>query len=319
MTNNNNNNNIIWLAKNYKKGIGDVKKKLVLLLMAFAIITSSYDSIYASADTNDKTIGVEIVGNYSKWNDLSDLRAPYNIGKGITAEISNNNKGWKTKFYLKDETVHENDFKGVSLGGNDDDYLDAVDLFIYAGHGIRPNYYGAVDYSLALNPSKGGKYAKQSEMFVGNGNLEWLVTFTCNFLASKDKDRIGHMSKGVHSICGYMDTIFLTDDMGKVFIKKLKSGMSVKQAFFETSKETRPSQRVIDAAAEAVVIGNAIVGLPAYVGNELANRINRKTAAVFTTKKNADDRIWGYGNTASDPEKYSNKTKDKYLFYTYVY
>lgn len=186
-----------------------MKKKIVSLLMSLVVLTSFSIKVNASEDKDDKTIGVEVVGNYSKWDDLPDLRAPYKIGSGITSEISNDKKGWKTKFYLKDETVQESDFKGVSLGGNDKNYIDAVDLFIYAGHGVTPGNYGAKDYSFALNPSKGAKYAKQSEMFLGNGNLEWLVTFTCNFLKGSDKDRIGHMSRGTHAIWSILQRILM--------------------------------------------------------------------------------------------------------------
>ena len=76
---------------------------------------------------------------------------------------------------------------------------------------------------------------------------------------------------------------------------------------------------MVDAAAEAVRVGAQVVGMPADIGNFLADMINKKTAAVFTTEKNANDRIWGYGTTASDPKKYSDKTKKKYLFYRYEY
>ena len=305
-----------------RKDIINVKKKIVCILMTCIMITVLVNVICASEDKDDKTIGVEIVGNYSKWNgDLKNLKAPYKIGNGITSIVSRDLKGWKTKFYLKDETVQENDFKGVSLGGNDNKYIDAVDLFIYAGHGVIPNDHGAKDYSFALSPSKGGKYAKQSEMFIGNGNLEWLVTFTCNFLSSKDKDRIGHMARGVHSICGFEDAILLTDDMGEVFIKKLKSGMSVKQAFFETAKETKPRRGV--KYEDAINIGAAVAGCPAGgecimdMANNIINLVDKKKVGCFTTEKNVNDRIWGYGKTASDPKKYNSKTKDKYKLYSY--
>lgn len=212
----------------------------------------------------------------------------FNIANDFASEFSNNNKKWTVKYKYLNNTVWETDFKGASLGGKDDKYADNVDLLIYSGHGLKPGGHGSSDYAFALNGKHNSKYAKQPEMYLGNRDLEWLVTFTCNFLESKNLNTIGHMAKGIHAICGFETTVILTPDMGSVFAKKLKKGYSVKEAFFATAKETRIWYK------------------------------SGGTAGVFTTKNNADDRIWGYGVTASDPQSYS-KNKSGYVLYSYKY
>nr|MCR5186882.1 DUF6345 domain-containing protein [Clostridia bacterium] len=266
------------------------------------VITVYQVDVFASKDQDDydnRRIAVEYAGYYDTWGgDLDNLKSPADISNGIVDELKGSPKGWKIKYVKSDYSVWETDFKGVSIGGHDNEYADSVDMLIYTGHGVKPKHHGATDYSFALNTYKNTRYAKQSEMYLGNGDLEWLVTFTCNFLASKDLDKIGHMSKGLHAICGYESSVILTPHMGRIFLEKLKRGISVKEAFFATSLECR-------------------VGI-----DKIINKKGENVAGVFTTKKNENDRLWGFGDTASDPLSYSkdnNKIKSKYKLCTYDY
>lgn len=260
-----------------------LKALLGLILITFA----SSISVKADGDGNAREIGVECVGNYSSWSDLDNLESPYKIGNDFADAFQNDKKNWTVKFRYMDSLVEEKDFRGASLGGNDNQIADNVDLLIYSGHGLTPGSHGAKDYSFALNTKYDTKYAKQSEMYLGNRDLEWLVTFTCNFLASKNMKKIGHMAKGIHAICGFETGVVLTPHMGSVFASKLKKGYSVKESFFATANETRVW----------------------YSGG---------TAGVFTTTKNANDCLTGYGKVASDPEDYS-KNSSGYILYSYNY
>lgn len=262
--------------------------RIITLMLITVISVAQFQNVKADNDNGAREIGIECVGNYSTWNDLDDLGSPLNIADDFAEAFSNNNKKWKVSYNFKNNVVWETDFRGASLGGRDSTYADNVDLLIYSGHGLKPKGHGSDDYAFALNSKQKSKYAKQSEMYLGNRDLEWLVTFTCNFLASKDLNKIGHMAKGIHAICGFETTVILTADMGSVFAKKLKKGYSVKEAFFGTAKDTRIWYK------------------------------SGGTAGVFTTTKNEKDRIWGYGTTASDPKNYS-KNKSGYILYSYKY
>lgn len=189
----------------------------------------------------------------------------------------------------KNSKTTVNIFKAKSLGGNDYQYADDVDLLFYAGHSLKPKYHGATDYSFALDYNKSKKYAKQSEMYLGNRDLEWLVTFSCNFCKGGLKS-VGHLAKGIHSVCGYSTGVILVPTMGKTMVAKLKKGVTVKEAFFATANETQPWN----------------------------DEVNTRIASVFTAKSCANDCIWGYGKVASDPKSYS-VDPSLYVMYQYNY
>ncbi|MBU5477662.1 hypothetical protein KQI69_00410 [Eubacterium sp. MSJ-13] len=265
-------------------------KKLFILVFACLIVLSGPAYVSADSDGNTCSVGIATVGKYTDWDDLDDLEAPSSIANDIYENFkSGQAKKWSVGFLLTNTGVFENVFKGKSLNGQDDLYADNVDLLFYSGHGLKPNKHGAGNYySFALDYKKGKHYAKQTEMYLGNKDLEWFVTFTCNFL-NGGLSSVGHMAKGVHSICGYTTTTLLVSNMGSVMCNKLKKGISVKEAFFATADETQP-------------------------WSDFHNR----QAAVFTTKDCAADRIWGYGSQAEDPKPYSDAPKD-YVMYYYRY
>lgn len=267
-------------------------KKILCVVFVLSMITSCiYNSKVALADSDGNTceVGIAVVGNYSYWDDLDNLQAPTKIGNSIYNSFkSGNAKKWNIGFQSYDAMLKVECFKGKSLGGSDHLFADDVDLLFYAGHGLTPGSHGADDYSLALSYDKKKHRANQSDMFLGNKDLEWFITFTCNFCKGS-MSQLGHMAKGLHALCGFSTGVCLTSDMGSVISEKLKKGVSVKEAFFATAKETQPWK----------------------------DKLNSRKACVFTTKDCADDRIWGYGSVASDPKAYSANSSG-YVKYTYI-
>lgn len=265
-----------------------IRVKWLVFLFLLGFFTMVNTSICkADSDGNICQVGVVGVGHYSYWDDLSNLNAPTKIGESICNAFKNGKaKKWGIGFRLYDEKADIDTFKAKSLGGDDSRWADDVDLLFYSGHGLKPGKHGATDYSFALNYDKGKHRAKQSQMYLGNKDLEWFVTFTCNFCNGSMK-QIGHMAKGLHAVCGFSTSVILTSDMGKVMAGKLKKGISVKEAFFATAKETQPWKD-----------------------------FSKRTACVFTTRSCANDRIWGYGNVAADPQPYSSKPS-LYVMYSY--
>lgn len=266
-------------------------KSIMVYILVFVMIGfQKPEKIFADSDGDSCEVGIAVVGNYSYWDDLSNLDAPTNIGDSIyDAFKSGKAKDWKIGFRSYNQEVDINLFKAKSLGGSDNKFADNVDLLFYSGHGLKPGYHGATDYSFALCYHQGKHRAKQGEMYLGNKDLEWLVTFTCNFCKGSNSE-IGRMAKGLHSICGFSTGVVLTSNMGEVMCSKLKSGVSVKEAFFATAHETQPWK------------------------DQWSNR----TACVFTTSSCANDRIWGYGKVAKDPVPYT-KNSSGYVKYSYDY
>lgn len=266
-------------------------KKMLCIVFALSILISSLNNskiALADSDGNTCEVGIAAVGNYSYWDDLNNLSAPTKIGDSIYKAFNGNAKKWKIGFCSYDAMVTVDEFRGKSLGGYDHLYADNVDLLFYIGHGLTPNTHGAKDYCFALCYDKKEYRANQSEMFLGNKDLEWFITFTCNFCKGS-MSKLGHMAKGLHALCGFSTGAILTSNMGSVISAKLKRGVSVKEAFFATAKETQPWK----------------------------DKIYSRVANVFTTKSCANDRIWGYGNVASDPKAYS-ADPSKYVKYSYT-
>lgn len=267
-------------------------KKLVTCVLICIVIYNLSICVYADTDGDLVEVGIECIGDYSEWDDLDDLSSPIYIANDIySAFRAGNAKGWRIQYMNLNNMVRETDFKGKSLGGYDHFYADDVDLLFYSGHGLSPNAtfsHGAKVNSLAMNNQKNSYYAKQNQMYLGNQDLEWFVTFTCNFL-NASMDEIGSMAKGVHCICGMETGVYLYPTQGKIMSDKLKRGISVKEAYFATLEETA----IFDWG-------------------------QKQTAAVFTTRSCANDRIWGYGTQGADPESYSNN-KSIYIKYRYTY
>lgn len=255
-----------------------------LLIMVGIIANPNFAS--ADRDGNECSVGIETVGNYSAWSDLNDLSSPADIGNDIEKAFKKA-KAWKIGYVRKNNGVGVSNFKGASLGGNDGDYADNVDLLFYSGHSLKPKKHGASDYSFALNTYGKKHYAKQGEMRLGNKDLEWFVTFSCNFL-NGDMKKVGRLAKGLHAVCGFKTDMTLTKDAGSVFCNKLKAGISVKEAYFAYAKATQAKR-------------------------------NKNVAAVFTTKKCASDRIWGYGSVAKDPKSYSEDPSSYVMYYYNCY
>lgn len=256
---------------------------IVYIMVAVALIISTSNEAKADDDGNICEVGIATVKEYSAWSDLNDLKSTLDIGDDVHSEFSNA-KSWKVGFHRRSNGVTESLFKGKSLGGSDNKYADNVDILFYAGHGLKPGGHGAKDYCFALNTYGKKTMAKQADMKLGNRDLEWLVTFTCNFLHG-GLSKVGRIAKGVHSVCGYKTDMTITANSGKVFCSKLKKGISVKEAYFAYANSTQA-------------------------------KLHKNVAAVFTTKKCANDRIWGYGSVAKDPVSYS-KDSSNYVCYYY--
>lgn len=244
-------------------------------------------TVYANDDGDSVEVGITTIQTYSGTGSpiSSNLSATKSIADSLYNEFkSGSAKGWSVRYNHKNTDVLEKDFRSKNYGGNDYIYADNVDLLFYAGHGVRPGYYGSSNYAFVLSTKTDSYYAELGKMELGDKDLEWLVTFTCNFLYGS-LDTIGRAAKDIHAICGFRTDMAITSDAGKIFAQACKQGISVKEAYFRYGKNTQPG----------------------YLKN---------TVAVFTYTNTADDRLWGYGTVGPDPIVYSYSKKG-YILYEY--
>lgn len=235
-------------------------------------------------DTDDGKleIGIEAIKTYNLGAPITkDIKSAENIYNDLVSGWGNN---VKIKHYNK--AVKEVNFKGKSLGGNDSNNADSVDLLFFVGHGVKPNSYGSDDNSLIMNTKSDKYYAELGEMRLGNTDLEWFITITCNFL-NTSLSKIGRAAYGVHAICGFQTQCLVTANAGKILTDKLQAGYSVKESFFSYAAKTQAA----------------------------ASDVHR--AAVFTNTYCANESIWEYGSTmGGDPKPY-NTDSSKYILYYY--
>lgn len=260
-----------------------------MIMVIIAILTTVLSNpLYAKADDDGSVCQVGIFSVYDYKGTgapiTSNLSSPVDIATDLyNAFKVGSAKEWSVAYNWKNSTVWETDFTRPHVGSSYP-YVDNVDLAFYIGHGVKPNNYGSKDYSFVLNTNKNSYFVEQANLNLGVRDLEWFITLTCNFLSGTNDD-IGRLMRGLHTVCGFQSQIYLTQDAGKILAQKLKSGVSVKEAYFAYGKETQPGRY-------------------------------KHTAAVFTTTNLTNDRIWGYGSVGSDPTVYY-LAKNQYVRYYY--
>lgn len=236
-------------------------------------------TLYAKWGGEKREVGLEAISNYSGTG-LPTLSTSVDCVNGIYNALSSYSDSWMKKYTFTDKNVWELDFKSVSLGGNDWKCADSVDLLAYCGHGYR-------DMGLVMsNQSNSDAYVSRSDLLLGDVDLEWFLTFTCNFL-NCNKDDIGRAMNGLHVMCGYKTDMTVTANGGYIFALYASLG----------------GKSVIEAWRMYGVLTQDI---------QNAN----KTAAFFHVSC-ANDHLWGFGDTASDPPAYNDKTKKDYYFVEY--
>lgn len=149
------------------------------------------------------------------------------------------NRGTPVEFNFGDYAAWEEDFKKVSMGGNDNNYTDNVDMVFYTGHangnlftfpGMRDD--GALEYT-------DGSY--------GERELEWLMVAACGPMQMNEGgvhlfDRWGRVFKGLHMLAGYanvsLDNTIEGDRLARFL---LAENRTVRSSWALMAAEAQPS------------------------------------------------------------------------------
>ncbi|MFK7746968.1 MAG: DUF6345 domain-containing protein [Kordia sp.] len=179
------------------------------------------------------SIGIEWVNQYN--GNASDLRNNGRNAKGFSDTL----QGVK-QFDFGDNFAWDQDFeksgKGNPTSGTDTIYADNVDIAFFSGHGSR-NYL-----LFGRNDVDNGK-AQNTEMELGDKDLEWIVFDGCNALDYNDVfDRWGWgVFKGLHFILGFATICYDRSDRGEKFAKRLNDSWTVREAWIKACVETEPA------------------------------------------------------------------------------
>ncbi|MFW9924872.1 MAG: DUF6345 domain-containing protein, partial [Candidatus Thorarchaeota archaeon] len=156
---------------------------------------------------------------------------------------------WQQKFLFADDAAWEEDFKWVNGvgGGTDTNYIDAVDIALYYGHG---NGNG---FSFHSSCKFDDNWLHRTEAKWGDGDLEWILLYSCEVLAYKYEDwvgaspgtsqinnvfeRWGHALQGVHMICGWRSKGPSVEGAADRCLLTLLEGKTVKNSWFKACKQ----------------------------------------------------------------------------------
>lgn len=188
------------------------------------------------------------------------------------ADIYGNNSAWSDDFAT-------------------DDYAEKADVAFFVGHGFGGSFVFTTDHDEYVLPS--------SEMSLGDGDLEFLFTFTCNFTNPttahpNDSDFPGsepfdpNMMNGLHIVCGYKTNMTITADAGLLLADYLTGFSTYKQ------RTVREAWRMYGEATQQGAWEN--------------------TMRIWFADDCKDDYLAGLGDVSSDPEPYSDSPND----YSYV-
>ena len=208
----------------------------------------------------------------SGWEAASAGNIPNTIieGEKFADAVNYYGNGWSNKFGYSEDLAWEQDFKDPDMGGDDNNYIDSVDLALFSGHGSQNSFYLATemdDPHLSYNDAKWGN----------NYNLEWIIIDACNVLDNRDGGLINRWAtptvfNGLHYIFGYVTTTLDVDSRGEDFVKYgMRDNLSVRDAWYHAT----------------IVSENGTIAASLWAEGANSNTSN--------------DHLWNHGYTSPDP------------------
>jgi hypothetical protein len=186
---------------------------------------------------------------------------------------------WTGNYYKEDNNCKEVHYKRVSLGGQNNAWVDSSDIHYHISHGGSrwDAHYGKwltailFEDGTSLVPS-------EARVAWGDTDLEWIGLRNCTLLNNASKAYWANAMNKLHLLLGFKTNSSKHDNFGKKWANKMKKttilwwtipGQTVTQAWFNATDETQPS------------------GTTARVLAETFNCYN--------------DHLWYNGSTSSDP------------------
>jgi hypothetical protein len=178
------------------------------------------------------TKGIEWVNKYHGRAD--NLKNCDNCARGFYNKLS----GTK-QFEYGDDLAWDQDFEQAGMGypstGSDNSYADNVDIMFFAGHSSKNGLFFGIS-------NKDNGTAQPSEMKLGDRQLKWLITDSCQFLdASNVTTRLRNVFDGLHYILGFHTICHDVQDRGDKFASKLNAGQTIRNAWIQACAETESS------------------------------------------------------------------------------
>ena len=140
------------------------------------------------------------------------------------------------KFNFGDAAASKADFVDPSLGGRDNEGIDAVDLAFYTGHATGSGW--------TFEAETEGRFLFYDEARWGNQDLEWLVVAACGPLQTETGglawwQRWGGAFDGLHLLLGYANITLDNPYEGGLLGTYLLNGLTLRHAWILSATESQ--------------------------------------------------------------------------------
>lgn len=218
------------------------KTKILLFGVITALLLNTRQVLFTLADDASETeVGIWWVRQFYQFGD-------YVSNADNEAEAFQDGMydygGFSKSLNYGDDNAKESHWEKSSVGGDDDDYVETIDIAYYCGHGSPYNKFqfgtdndGDDSYEM---------WVHASEADWGDDDLEWVFLQACEALKSYYRTNWNQVFNGLHGICGF-DTeasAFYSGQTGNATAFFLCSdGYSVHEAWEEGTGLTQYNDR----------------------------------------------------------------------------
>ncbi|HOX25339.1 MAG TPA: DUF6345 domain-containing protein [Candidatus Krumholzibacteria bacterium] len=176
----------------------------------------------------------------------NDLTSPNETAQRFASYLDSH--GWTWAFDYGNSNVWETDYKRVDLGGDNNSWVDAVDAFLYCGH-------GSTNVLSLANSSHDDGTVSASDINAawGNPDMEWSWFHCCLNLSGTN----WHSAlAGAHTIAGAISVINGSSNWGKTIAKRLidtgifDSPETIYQSWWHANDSNQPAGNKFRLLAE---------------------------------------------------------------------
>ncbi|MBN2231065.1 MAG: immunoglobulin domain-containing protein [Candidatus Thorarchaeota archaeon] len=194
-------------------------------------------------DDDTKEVGVEWVGN--SYDDSPLWNSPIDAGKFYHHMATTG--GYSQEFNWGEWNAWETDFRATEFNGNDSEWIDAVDIVFYKGHG-NP-------CSITFTSEHDDEYLYFSDLKLGDGDLETLAMESCDVMPLYGPcgslwSLWGPVLQGVHQICGFATSAKNTPSMGMEFALQMTGlyplpALTIVESWFKAGYIHQNSDKIV--------------------------------------------------------------------------
>src|SRR5262245_14308878 len=198
--------------------------------------------------------GIRYFGNFrAAGYGAEDLTYVFNVCNGLDESLRD--AGHTQGFYWANTDCWEIDLRSATMGGIDDDWSDAVDLFFLYTHGTTEEGVAKLAYNKKVNEW----LTTSSTWRLGNISIEWLLVYGCHTVDLDNLAPFGDIFRRLHEFCGAwgdMWDAYTTDEVGEDVGDNLTDGDTVVESWIDGVGDWYVDNHPIVVAAEVAATWN---------------------------------------------------------------